>query len=106
MALNLKTDVKVIIKDGDEILLDCTVSSKKMLKKDQKRIGKLVSSAQDNAEDDAMKSIEDMEKAAKLRFDVQISGEGKEKLKEFAEDYGYMMVLSEIDELVRAEQGK
>ena len=106
MALNLKTNVRVVIKDDEEVVLDCMVSSKKLLKKDQKKIGKLVASAQESIEDDAMKSLDDIEKAAKLRFDMQISGEGKEKLRAFAEDYGYTTILSEIDKLVSEEQGK
>ena len=106
MGLNLKTNVRVVIKDDDEVVLDCTVASKMLVKKDRRKIAKLVSDAQAGIEDDAMQSLDDIEKAAKIRFDLQISGDGKEKLKAFAEDYGYATVLSEIDELVREEQGK
>ncbi len=106
MALNLKTDVRVIIKDGDETLLDCKVSSKSLTKKDRKRISKMISEAQAHVDDDASRTLDDIEKVSKLRFDVQISGEGKEKLKEFAEEYGYAMILGEIDRLVEESQGK
>lgn len=106
MALNLKTDIQIIIKDGDDILLDERISSKSLMKKDRKKIGKLVSDAQSGIEDDAMEAIEEMEKAAKLRFDLQISGDGKDKVKAIAEEYGYSMILAEIDKLVRSEQGK
>ena len=106
MGLNLKTNVRVVIKDDDDVLLDCMVSSKMLVKKDRKKIAKLISEAQANMDEDASKTMDDIEKAAKIRFDLQISGEGKEKLKAFAEDYGYTTVLSEIDELVREEQGK
>jgi chloramphenicol O-acetyltransferase len=106
MALNLKTDVRVVIKDGEDILLDCVVSSKSLLKKDRKKISKIVSDAQNHMEDDAVRTMEDIEKVSKMRFDLQISGECKDKLREIAEEYGYAMILGEIDDLVRESQGK
>lgn len=109
MAINLSTKINITIQDDDETILDVNIKSRTLNKKDRKEITKLIKEAQDKIEDDSIAALDDIEVAAKVRFEMQITGDPKDvkSLAEVAEEYGYTTIIQEIDERVQeAKQGK
>ena len=108
--LTMSTKVHLVIKDGTETLVDAKIVSKRLKKKEQRAISEIVAKAQAEVEDNPLEALDEIEEAAKLRFSMQIDGDEKsmEQLTEFAEDYGYTLVVQEIDDRVEEanERGK
>ncbi len=108
MGLNLKTNINLIINDGDEELINVNIDSKMLRKKERKQIATLVVQAQAQVKDDSLASMDTIEEAAKIRFGLQVTGTKKDidSLTDFAEDFGYTTLLAEIDGVVQDTKGK
>ncbi len=104
--LNLDNQIDFQVKSGDEFIVDTKISVSFMKKKDQKKIMVDVKKAQDNIDEDTVKAIDDLELVAKKRFDIQVSGEGAKDVADFAKEYGFTLVMGEIDRLVSDSKGK
>jgi len=103
--ITLSTKVPVFIKNGDETILDIEVSSRTLTKKEQKKLMKMADTAT-NPDAKMSENLTSLEAVAKARFDLQIEGKEKEALSKFCEEYGYSIVLQEIDTRVAEIKGK
>jgi len=106
--LRLSSEIGFKVVSADETVLDVTVTVSRLKKKQQKKLAKMVESAQAKLQDGVGVSdgMTELDLAAKERFKMQVSGEGVKKLSEFAEEYGYQAVMNEIDALVSDAEGK
>ncbi len=106
--INLSNKIQIKITDGEETLLDVEIVSRKLKKKDQREISQLVADAQKEVEENPLDALDEIEEAAKIRFEKQITGAPKDikTLKEFGDDYGYTGLITEIDAQVKESKSK
>jgi hypothetical protein len=104
--IKLKTKVKIEIDDGEKIIYEGSVESRRLTKKERRT---LLEEGQKKIDDgDIVGSHDRMEEVTKRRFELQISGEKEDMdgLVEMCEEYGYSVILAEIDKRVAEQQGK
>ncbi len=106
--LQLSHKIRLNITDGEETLIDVEVLSKRLKKKEQREISEIVAEAQKTVKEDPLDALSEIEEAAKLRFERQITGTAKDikELKDFGEDYGFTLLIQQVDDAVAFAQGK
>jgi hypothetical protein len=100
--MKLSNKIKFTISDGNEKIFNEYVYVKKMTRKQERKLQKLILSAQDMIEDDQLDALDEIEKAARLRFDYQISGDDDivKTLAEIGDEYGYSTLMGEVDAIL------
>ncbi len=103
--LQLSHKIRLKIQDGNDVIVDAELRSKKLTKKQQKEILELVDGVSDESTSEQLDKIEEV---SKIRFNEQVSGAKKDMdaVRKVAEEYGYSIVLNQIDEQVQEKTGK
>lgn len=106
--LNLSTDVTFKVVDGKTTLLSAKLKIKNLTKKEQKEMRESIGELRAKYDDNDLGIVDDLELTAQRRFDLTVSGsdEDVEKVREIAEEYGYLTVFEEIDKQVAEAKGK
>jgi len=101
--MKLTRKVKLVIENEDGKIFNKDVYYKTLTKRQNREIQELVLEAQENIEEDALGALDDVEEAAKIKFNYAVTTKNPEDLtilREIAEDYGYQIIISEIEELL------
>jgi len=106
--IKLQDKIRLQIKDGDETLVRAEFIVKKLKKKQQRKIQEQLQSVQELVEDDAIEALDILEEVSKERFYETVTGDEEDinKLIEFAEDYGYTLLMQTIDEEIEKSRSK
>jgi len=101
--MKLTRKVRLVIENEDGKIFNKDIYYKTLTKKQNREIQEIVLDAQNTIEEDALGALDEVEEAAKLKFGYAVKTKNPEDLdvlREIAEDYGYQIIISEIEELL------